>query len=386
MHPIARRLTVIAVPALAAAGAMLPAAHGAATVTGGAPGPRPAVHEAADTTKEQRTVKKFWTSAKMEAAEPLDAPRAGDRHFAASTSATSSAGAASTSGSGAQPVVVSPTPPASSGGSASSAKPGATTPAARTLAAGAAENVSSANVTSAKVSAQTSGSPWTAGGTVAKTTGRVFFTVAAGPDTGRNASCSGTAVTSANKSVVITAGHCVKLNGAFHANWVFVPGYDRGERPHGTWPATTLLTTPQWNSGENMNYDLAAAVVAPQDGKSLTDVVGGQGVAFNQPRGRQTYAFGYPAGAPYDGSRLVYCGGRTFDDYLSSQDQGLSCGMTGGASGGPWFVRFDASTGGGLLNSVNSFKYNFAPYWMFGPYFGPEAEAVYNTAQKTALT
>ena len=87
-----------------------------------------------------------------------------------------------------------------------------------------------------------------------------------------------------------------------------------------------------------MNYDVAAAVVAPQGGKSLTDVVGGQGVAFNQPRGRQTYAFGYPAGGPYDGSRLVYCSGRTFDDYLSSQDQGLSCGMTGGASGGPWFL------------------------------------------------
>ncbi|GGO32022.1 hypothetical protein GCM10011574_70700 [Microbispora bryophytorum] len=214
----------------------------------------------------------------------------------------------------------------------------------------------------------------------------MFFTVTAGSDAGRNASCSGTAVTSANKSVVITAGHCVKLNGAFHANWVFVPGYDQGDRPHGTWPAITLLTTAQWNSGENMNYDVAAAVVAPQGGKSLTDVVGGQGVAFNQPRGRQTYAFGYPAGGPYDGSKLVYCSGRTFDDYLSSQDQGLSCGMTGGASGGPWFLNFSERTGGGLLNSVNSFKYNFASYWMFGPYFGPEAEAVYNTAQKAALT
>ncbi|MEN3537704.1 peptidase [Microbispora sp. ZYX-F-249] len=363
MHPTARRLAVLAVPALAAAGAMLPAAHGAAATVTRAAGPRPAVHEAADTTTEQRTVKKFWTAAKMEAAEPLDAPRTGDRHFAAAATAAAD-------GTGTRPVVVSPTVPISP-----------TLSTARTMTAGTA-----ANDTSAYVSSRTSGSPWTAGGTVAKTTGRVFFTVTAGSDAGRNASCSGTAVTSANKSVVITAGHCVKLNGAFHANWVFVPGYDQGDRPDGTWPATTLLTTSQWNSGENMNYDLAAAVVAPQGGKSLTDVVGGQGVAFNQPRGRQTYAFGYPAGAPYDGSKLVYCGGRTFDDYLSSQDQGLSCGMTGGSSGGPWFVRFDPSTGSGLLNSVNSFKYNFASYWMFGPYFGPEAEAVYNAAQKTALT
>lgn len=357
MHPTARRLAVLAVPALAAAGAVLPAAHGAAaavpetvTETVAVAAPRPAVHEAADTTTEQRTVRKFWTAAKMEAAEPLDAPSTGTRHFAAASTLLDD--------SGARPATVAPTLTAD-----------AASASAETYA-----------------SSRTSGSSWTAGGTIAKTAGRVFFTVTAGSDAGRNASCSGTAVTSANKSVVITAGHCVKLNGAFHANWVFVPGYDQGNRPDGTWPATTLLTTSQWNSSENMNYDIAAAVVAPQNGKSLTDVVGGQGVAFNQPRGRQTYAFGYPAGSPYDGSKLVYCAGRTFDDYLSSEDQGLSCTMTGGSSGGPWFVNFNASTGSGLVNSVNSFKYNFASFWMFGPYFGNDAQAVYNTAQNTALT
>lgn len=349
MHPTARRLAVLAVPALAAAGALLPAPREAAatvTETAGraAAAPRPAVHEAAGTATEQRTVKKFWTVARMKAAKPLIASGTGDRHFAVGGSPLNAPA---------------PTTPGPSAGTAS---------------------------TAARASSRTSGSSWTAGGTVTKTTGRVFFTVAKGSEAGRNASCSGTAVTSANKSVVFTAGHCVKLNGAFHANWVFVPGYDRGDRPDGTWPAITLLTTPQWNSSEDMNYDIAAAVVAPQDGKSLTDVVGGQGVVFNQPRGRQTYAFGYPAGAPYDGSKLVYCSGRTFDDHLGSRAQGLSCGMTGGSSGGPWFVGFDERTGSGLLNSVNSFKYNFASYWMFGPYFGPEAEAVYNTAQKTPLT
>ncbi|WP_327044548.1 peptidase [Microbispora sp. NBC_01189] len=365
MHPLARRLTALAAPAFAAAAvvlATLPAAAGAAattprtvprTVSGTTP--RPAVHDAADTAAEQRTVRKFWTTARMEAARPLEAPSTGSRHFAAAASALLDV-------SGASPAAVAPT-------SATANTP-----------------TSAATGTSAQAaaSARTSGSSWTAGGTIARTTGRVFFTVTAGSSAGRNASCTGTAVTSANKSVVITAGHCVKLNGAFHANWVFVPGYDQGNRPDGTWPATTLLTTSQWNSGENMNYDVAAAVVAPQGGKSLTDVVGGQGVAFNQPRGRQTYAFGYPAGAPYDGSRLVYCSGRTFDDYLSSEDQGLSCGMTGGSSGGPWLLNFSLSTGGGMVNSVNSFKYNFAPSWMFGPYFGPEAEAVYTTAQNTA--
>ena len=90
-------------------------------------------------------------------------------------------------------------------------------------------------------------------------------------------------MTSANKSTVITAGHCVRMGGAFHDNWVFVPGY-AGRRPSvrhlGGRPP--CYTTPQWNASEDINYDVAAAVVAPLNGKSLTDVVGGQGVAFNQ--------------------------------------------------------------------------------------------------------
>ena len=40
-------------------------------------------------------------------------------------------------------------------------------------------------------------------------------------------------------------------------------------------------------------------------------------------------------------------------------------------------------TGLGWLNSVNSFKYDFAPQFMFGPFFGNEAMAVYQAAQRT---
>jgi V8-like Glu-specific endopeptidase len=222
------------------------------------------------------------------------------------------------------------------------------------------------------------GAPWTRGGAIAKTTGRVFFTYQ-----GRNASCSANAVTSENRSTVITAGHCVRMGGAFHSNWVFVPGYENGNRPYGTWVATTLYTTPQWNNTEDINYDVASAVVAPLNGRSLTDVVGGQGVSFNQSRRAQMHSFGYPAAGPYDGSKLVYCAGRAFDDFLMSRDIGLNCNMTGGSSGGPWFLGFNESTGLGTLNSVNSFKYDFASGWMFGPYFGTDAQAVYEAAQTT---
>ena len=219
---------------------------------------------------------------------------------------------------------------------------------------------------------------WADGGAVVRTSGRLFFSTAGGA----NASCSGTAVTSGNESVVMTAGHCVKLNGAAHRNVAFVPGFDQGRRPFGTWVASRLFTTQQWNAREDINFDVAAVVVAPLQGRTLTDVVGGQGVAFNQQRQQQVFAFGYPAAAPFDGSRLIYCSGRAFNDPVATQGQGVRCNMTGGSSGGGWFIDFDASTGTGTLNSVNSFTYDFAPGFMFGPFFGEEAMQVYQAAQR----
>jgi V8-like Glu-specific endopeptidase len=220
------------------------------------------------------------------------------------------------------------------------------------------------------------GGPWSGGGAVAKTAGRVFFTYQ-----GRTASCSGNAVTSANKSTVLTAGHCVKMQGAWHTNWVFVPGYHDGQRPYGTWTASKILSTPQWTASEDINYDIGAAVVAPLDGKRLTDVVGGQGVAFNTGYNKAMYSFGFPAAAPYDGEKFIYCSGTTFRDFLLSSDHGLTCNMTGGSSGGPWFTQFDEASGTGLQSSVNSFKYNFLPNAMYGPYFGADAQNLYQSAQ-----
>ena len=220
------------------------------------------------------------------------------------------------------------------------------------------------------------GSPWTGGGAIVKTAGRVFFTYQ-----GRDASCSGNAVTSANKSTVITAGHCVKLDGAWHTNWVFVPAYHNGNAPYGTWTARTTMATTQWAAIEDMNYDVGAAVVNPLNGNYLTDVVGGQGIAFNQARGQAMYSFGWPAADPYDGTQMIYCSGTVFNDFLLTQGLGMRCDMTGGSSGGPWFLNFNESTGTGTLNSVNSFGYIFLPGYMFGPYFGSEAQSLYNQAQ-----
>ncbi|MFJ9940986.1 trypsin-like serine peptidase [Streptomyces erythrochromogenes] len=220
------------------------------------------------------------------------------------------------------------------------------------------------------------GGAWTAGGAVVKTSGRVFFTMGS-----RTASCSGNSITSANGSTVMTAGHCVKYQGAWHTNWVFVPAYNNGSAPYGQWSATKTFATDQWAASEDMNMDVGLAVVAPLNGQTLSQAVGAQGVLFNGGYNKKMYSFGFPAAAPYDGTKLVYCSGNSGKDFLLTKDHSLGCNMTGGSSGGPWFQDFNEATGLGTQVSVNSFGYTFLPNRMYGPYLGNEAKAAYDKAQ-----
>ncbi|MFD7079789.1 trypsin-like serine peptidase [Streptomyces sp. NPDC059918] len=282
---------------------------------------------------KQQHAQGFWTAERMRGATPLDVT--------------------AVPGTGRAPV-------------AANAAPTAIAPTAATAAA------------ASPASFPQAGGAWTGGGAVVKTSGRVFFTFG-----DRTASCSGDSITSANGSTVITAGHCVKYQGAWHTNWIFVPGYENGNAPYGQWPATKTFATDQWAASEDMNMDVGLAVVAPLNGQKLSQVVGAQGILFNGGYNKKMYSFGFPAAAPYDGTKLVYCSGNTGKDFLLTKDHSLGCNMTGGSSGGPWFQDFNEATGLGTQVSVNSFGYTFLPNRMFGPYFGNEAKAAYDKAQNS---
>lgn len=203
------------------------------------------------------------------------------------------------------------------------------------------------------------------------TVGKVFFTQG-----GQDYVCSGNAVASDNGSTVATAGHCVNDAGSWATNWVFVPGYDHGEAPYGTWAATDLVSTDQWVQQEDISYDVAFAEVVPDGGSgTLESVVGTTGIAFNQARGEHYTAYGYPAASPFDGESLESCSGTASDDTLGGTlSQGIPCDMTGGSSGGPWFLD------DGTQNSVNSFGYTTQANVLYGPYYGEDAQDAYAEA------
>jgi hypothetical protein len=271
----------------------------------------PRLAKAATTTAQQNSVENHWTSARMEHATPAPAP------VADAPAASVSRGAK---------VTIADTPAASAQPAAAAA--------------------------------------------ISSTTGKVFFTLG-----GIDYVCSGSATSSTNGDVVSTAGHCVNEGpGAFATNWVFVPAYNNGSAPFGTWTARNLVTTGQWANSGDINYDTGFAVMNTNGGSHLTSVVGGQGVGFNLARHLSYTAYGYPAAPPFDGETLKSCAGTAFDDsWGGTQSQGIPCNMTGGSSGGPWFT-------GGVQNSINSFGYDGVDNTMFGPYWGSVIQGAYNAA------
>jgi len=213
------------------------------------------------------------------------------------------------------------------------------------------------------------------------TIGKIFFS----DSSGRNYVCSGTAIVSQNKNTFDTAGHCLYMYGSWSQNVIFVPLYDRGTEPYGRWAATTMLIPSDWEkdaSTNDLHHDMGEVVVAPNSAGNLTDVVGGAGWAYNVTANQAFYAYGYPAASPFDGQTRQSCSngdkGTTWDHgggYVVS----IPCNMTGGSSGGGWFIK--DQSGQWYLNGHNDFTSSMKRGHMFSPYYDNTWYGLYNKAQ-----
>ncbi|MCX6401411.1 MAG: hypothetical protein NTX33_15955 [Propionibacteriales bacterium] len=187
-------------------------------------------------------------------------------------------------------------------------------------------------------------SPRAAALTAPRSVGRLFFTNAR-----KDYACSAAAVNTAEKNVIITAAHCVHGKpdpcpllqpcvAAYFTNFLFVPRFANGSAPDGRWVGTRAITHQQWIANEDTEFDQALIEVAPRNGRNLVRVVGGNGLAWNYPvRQEDIRVWGWPAQAPYDGETVRRCTGNT-SAFDGSGDAKIACPMTGGASGGPWFI------------------------------------------------
>ena len=238
--------------------------------------------------------------------------------------------------------------------------------------------------------------------------GKVYFDSPEGPMV-----CSGTVVEDpahpGKSNLVWTAGHCVHSGkkGGWMRNIVFVPSYNddgltaakaegaaqREVTPYGVWWADWSQTSSQWidTGGRTGNvgsaYDFAVLHVKPENsgGKSLQETVGAAvPVWFGAPSANKVSsigAYGYPAAPPYDGAKMFNCTSRpgrlSFAPTTPTMYR-IGCSMTGGTSGGGWFVNRAGKT---VLVSNSSISSN-GHTWLAGPHLGAEAKGVFDAMSK----
>lgn len=255
---------------------------------------------------------------------------------------------------------------------------------------------------------------WTVGD-VQKAAGRLYFEM---PYNAGWAGfvCSGTVATdgTSGRSLIMTAAHCVydDANKVFARNVVFIPGQDDGgtdktdldctNDPMGCWLPTFGVVHVNWATRtfpDNIAWDYAFYVVGDTGAHAgtavsstvLDETAGSLPVSFDAVNhdttdsSDYTHALGYSYA--YD-PNFMYCAEDmttegTADWWLAQ------CGLSGGASGGPWVQPMDIDLGRGPIISVNSWGYvdrfgNSLPGMAGAKLVGSSASCVYSEAK--ALT
>jgi V8-like Glu-specific endopeptidase len=160
--------------------------------------------------------------------------------------------------------------------------------------------------------------------------------------------CTAGVLDSPSGNVIVTAAHCVAGSGA---GLVFVPGYDDGSAPYGSWAVTKAYAASGWISSQDPELDYVFLVVAPLSTNSTVTsvqaVTGGNALGTAPGPGQKVTVAGYLIGRD---DQPVIC---TAPVYLTDGYPSFDCaGYAGGTSGAPWIVGYDSSSGAGTITAV----------------------------------
>jgi hypothetical protein len=193
--------------------------------------------------------------------------------------------------------------------------------------------------------------------------------------------CSGTAVNTPTRQLVLTAGHCV--NSGAHPDsgrprtWSqyleFVPAYTGGKAPFGVFVARRgkVYAPKQWINLGNPDFDLGAFLTHPNvDGVNVADAVGGgAAIAMGLPRGQRFRTFGYPGTVKrMQGCNSPYVGDDpTTFPFPGPPTMAVRCHWAPGASGGGWLIE-----GGTEIDGINTYLHLDDANHTYSPYFSKE--------------
>jgi len=165
-------------------------------------------------------------------------------------------------------------------------------------------------------------------------------------------SCTASVISGNN--VIVTAAHCCydRTANNWIGGWSFVPAYDNGNAPFGTfdWSAATVLNS--WISNGDIPSDVCLINLENDSaGHGVSYYTGWLGRAWDWGSDQELHSLGYP-GNLGNAQTLELCTAETFgannscggDDVLN-----MGCSMTFGSSGGPWIMSY---RGGDWVNAT----------------------------------
>lgn len=186
--------------------------------------------------------------------------------------------------------------------------------------------------------------------------------------------CTASVVHSPHGDLVITAAHCVSGTSGI----VFVPAYDRGTAPYGTWTVTKVYADKSWRSAGDPDDDVAFLAVS-QAGSivPIEDVTGAETLKTDTPAGQLVEVIGYPDA----GDQPIACRNWTREP-MSSQLEFDCGGYTDGTSGGPFLANVDPVTGQGtVIGVIGGYEQGgLVPQVSYSSKFGANVAALYRLA------
>lgn len=190
--------------------------------------------------------------------------------------------------------------------------------------------------------------------------------------------CTASVVDSAGQNLIITAAHCVYDPVAGQGtDLVFIPGYRNGETPNGVWPLISITVDQSWKNSGNPDIDVAFAIVKPQNGQQVQQVLGANRLGIDQGYELPVKMTGYPS----SGNVPITCSNTTTRQ--SPTQLRIDCpDYTGGTSGSPWITDFDQKTRTGtVVGVIGGYQQGGdTPDTSYSSYFGDQVQALYDRA------
>jgi V8-like Glu-specific endopeptidase len=189
--------------------------------------------------------------------------------------------------------------------------------------------------------------------------------------------CTASVVDSPAGDLLITAAHCMAAYARTDPAVVFVPGYDQGAAPYGTWTVTRVFVDAAWASSASPDDDVAFLTVAPSGGTAVEDVAGGERLGTGPAAGQVVHVTGYP-----DASEdPVSC--RNYATAFGGGQLQFDCdGYSDGTSGSPFLAR--AGTAGPadtVIGVIGGYEQGGdSPDVSYSAVLGPSVAALYATA------